>query len=324
MFSRSPSSTHRSTPRRFVVTALLLAMVAVGCSSTSGPNAGVAVVGGTTIDEASVIALAGLTDHKGSVSAAGYRDALSLLIVQQALVNAAKADFGFQELTSQADIDALLATLTPEEQAGVQEAIDTGIAAGRNREATEHYVYTQQALATKVSAAILSDQDLLTSVYNDNPELLITVCASHILVATEAEALDVLARLDDGEEFADIAADVSLDQQSPGGVLPCPVSVYSFGQDFAPALQESPIGEISGPVATQFGFHVIWIESRDQPDSFEEFVADPGKWLPPTVLNTELNSWHNNAIAQAGITVQSRIGTWNPSALAITPPPSSP
>lgn len=324
MFSRSPSSTHRSAPRRFVVSALLLAMVAVGCSSTSGPNAGVAVVDGTSIDEARVLALAGLRDDKGTVLSDGYRDALSLLIVQQALVNAAKADFGFEELTSQADIDALLATLTPEEQAGVQDAIDMGIDYGRDREATEHYVYTQQALATRVSEAVLGNQDFLTSLYNNNRELLMTVCASHILVGTEAEASDVMARLEDGEEFGSVAAEVSFDQDSQDGALPCPVSVYSFGQDLAPALQQSPIGELSGPVATQFGFHVLWIESRDEPDSFEAFAADPKRWLPPVVLSTELSTWHNSAIAQADITVQSRVGTWNPQALVITPPPSSP
>lgn len=310
--------------RRLVIIASALAVLAVGCSATSSPMTSAAVVDGTSISDEGVNALAGLDANEGTVPADEFRDALSLLIIQQALLHAAVTDFGLEDLSSQVAVDAFVASLPPEQQQNIQVSIDAGVADGRDRAATEHYLYTQQSLAKEVSDAIMGDPAFLESVYNDNPELLVTVCAGHILVATEDEAVDVMARLEAGEDFGAIATEVSLDQQSPGGVLPCPVSVYSFGQELAPAMLGAPVGEVTGPVLSQFGLHVLLIESRDQPESFEEFAADPSRWVPATVLDTELTTWYNNVLSEADITVRSPIGTWNPEAYAITPPPPSP
>ncbi|KAA3636723.1 MAG: hypothetical protein DWP92_09065 [Armatimonadetes bacterium] len=318
------SSTPQLALRRLAVIASVLALFAVGCSAATASITSAPVVDGTAIEDEGVYALAGLDAEEGTVPSNEFRDALSLLIIQEALLHAAATDFGLDDLSSQQAIDAFVQSLPPEQQQNIQVSIDAGVADGRDRAATEHYLYTQQLLAKEVSDAILSDPQFLDSVYNNNPELLVTVCASHILVATEDEAADVMARLEAGEDFATIANEVSLDQQSPGGVLPCPVSVYSFGQELAPAMQGAPIGEISGPVPSQFGFHVLLIDSRDQPESLEELAADPSRWVSAAILDTELTTWYNGVLSQADITVRSQIGTWNPEADAITPPPSSP
>lgn len=318
------SSTPQLTIRRFVVIASVLALFAVGCSAGTSTMGSAAVVDGTAIADDGVYALAGLNAEEGTVSASEFRDALSLLIIQQALLHAASTDFGLGDLSSPEAIDAFVQSLPPEQQQNIQVSIDAGVADGRDRTATEQYLYTQQLLAKEVSDAILNDPDLLASIYNNNPELLVTVCASHILVGTEEEATDVMARLEAGEDFAAIAAEVSLDQQSPGGVLPCPVSVYSFGQELAPAMLGAPVGEITGPVLSPFGFHVLFIDSRDQPESLEELVMEPSRWVSANILDTELTTWYNGVLSRADITVRSQIGTWNSEADAITPAPSSP
>ena len=89
------------------------------------------------------------------------------------------------------------------------------------------------------------------------------VRARHILVEEEDEAAAVLARLEAGEEFADIAREVSQDPGSArnGGDL----GFFTAGRMVAPfsaAAFELEPGEISDPVETQFGWHVIKVEER--------------------------------------------------------------
>lgn len=88
--------------------------------------------------------------------------------------------------------------------------------------------------------------------------------ASHILVATEEEASEILARLDAGESFSDLAQELSLDTNTGanGGELgwfPRGAMVSSF-EDAAFALEP---GELSDVVETDYGFHIILLTDKD-------------------------------------------------------------
>jgi len=88
--------------------------------------------------------------------------------------------------------------------------------------------------------------------------------ARHILVATEEEARQVLERLKAGEDFAQLARELSRDTASGknGGDLGMTV------EPFEKAAFALEVGRWSEPVQTQFGFHIIQVLEREmRPDA---------------------------------------------------------
>ena len=86
--------------------------------------------------------------------------------------------------------------------------------------------------------------------------------ARHILVASEQEAKDISARLAKGEDFEALAKEYSLDgSKEYGGDLG-----YFTAQEMVPAFSEAAfglkVGQVSEPVQTEFGWHVIKLEDR--------------------------------------------------------------
>ena len=89
--------------------------------------------------------------------------------------------------------------------------------------------------------------------------------ASHLLVETEEEALAAKARIEEGgEDFADVAKDVSTGPTGPNGGN---LGWFGAGQmvpEFEAAVKDMEVGTVAGPVLTQFGWHIIALnETRD-------------------------------------------------------------
>jgi peptidyl-prolyl cis-trans isomerase C len=90
------------------------------------------------------------------------------------------------------------------------------------------------------------------------------VHARHILLSSEAEAMDVLLRLRSGSGFSALAEQYSQDQASketggdlgffPRAVMPAEIEAVAFG--LAP-------GQVSGIVKTDFGYHIVEIIEKD-------------------------------------------------------------
>jgi len=83
------------------------------------------------------------------------------------------------------------------------------------------------------------------------------VTASHILVEKEHEAQDLLKKLAEGKTFEALAQEFS---QCPSGKKGGSLGSFGKGQMVEPfetaAFALNP-GEVSGPVKTQFGYHLI-------------------------------------------------------------------
>lgn len=176
------------------------------------------------------------------------------------------------------------------------------------------YVALDQALAPPApdEAALRQAYDADPSRFGDQ------ACARHILVATEPEANDIVTQLGAGADFSELAQSRSTDPGSgaQGGDLGC-VSKGSFVPEFETAVWEGPLGQVQGPVETQFGYHVIVVDSRGQL-SFAEARDQIESELTPAPFSS-LRTWLDAKLTSTPVTVDGRFGTWNPEAGSVDP-----
>ena len=110
-----------------------------------------------------------------------------------------------------------------------------------------------------VSDSLLHDK-LMADVIKDLKPVQEQVWARHILVATQVEADAIEARLKAGEDFAKIAAEVSTDtgSKTKGGDLGW-FAKGAMVAEFEKAAFSMTVGQISDPIKSQFGFHIIQV-----------------------------------------------------------------
>ncbi len=124
------------------------------------------------------------------------------------------------------------------------------------------------------------------------------VWARHILVATEEEAKTVLERLNNGVEWDIVAAELSTDTSNSAnggdlGWFPRNYMVKEF-EDAAFAME---VGEISQPVKTEFGYHIIQVVAHDQERPLTADVLDKvkqsiwNKWLEGVKANKKIETF---------------------------------
>jgi peptidyl-prolyl cis-trans isomerase C len=117
------------------------------------------------------------------------------------------------------------------------------------------------AWANKEREKITITEEELRAYYDENRkefEIPESVNASHILVRTEAEAAEIKKQLDQGADFVELAREKSIDttNKGNGGKM----GIVQRGAMF-PAFEDAAFklkpGEISDPVQTNFGYHII-------------------------------------------------------------------
>jgi peptidyl-prolyl cis-trans isomerase C len=97
--------------------------------------------------------------------------------------------------------------------------------------------------------------------------------ARHILTGTEAEANKVLEKIRAGDDFIELAKKHSIDPAATkGGVLELQdgrewLPKGSFEAGFEHELFKIPKGEVSKPIKSQFGWHILKVEDKRQPQT---------------------------------------------------------
>ncbi|MBE6659980.1 MAG: peptidylprolyl isomerase [Ruminococcaceae bacterium] len=118
----------------------------------------------------------------------------------------------------------------------------------------------------KVVSGVRVTDDEAKKFFDENPDQFMgqeTVSASHILVDSEEKANELLAKITAGEiSFEDAARENSSCPSSrEGGSL----GEFGRGQmvpEFDSACFEMEVGEVRGPVQTQFGYHLIRLDGK--------------------------------------------------------------
>ncbi|ATY83628.1 hypothetical protein CVV65_00400 [Kyrpidia spormannii] len=156
-------------------------------------------------------------------------------------------------------------------------------------------IFSQKYFAKHLS---VSDEEV-QAYYKDHPADYTIAKVAHILVKTKQEAEQVKARLLKGESFAQVAKEVSLDpSKDQGGELPeGPLSQWVG--PFQDAAMKLPIGQISDPVQTQFGWHIIRVDSRKV-----EPLSQVKDQITNKVMQMKEQQWFNQAKQDAHITIE--------------------
>tara|TARA_R110002124_G_scaffold144122_10_gene309016 strand:+ start:294 stop:1211 length:918 start_codon:yes stop_codon:yes gene_type:complete len=145
--------------------------------------------------------------------------------------------------------------------------------------------YFAEKIATGVTEEALRAQyDKLVADFKPTEE----IRASHILVPTEEEAKAIKAQLDGGADFATLAKEKSID---PGAANGGDLGFFSKGMMVAPfeeaAYGLTEIGQVSEPVQSQFGWHVIRLEEKREssPPAFEKVAPQLQQQLLMTTFD---------------------------------------
>jgi foldase protein PrsA len=118
--------------------------------------------------------------------------------------------------------------------------------------------------------------------------------ASHILVENEETANEVKEKLDTGEDFAELAKEYSTDTSNAenGGEL----GYFSKGtmvEEFDNIAFSINVGEISDPVKTDFGYHIIHVTDKKEAKeaNFEDHKEEIEQILFDQEISTEYSTW---------------------------------
>jgi peptidyl-prolyl cis-trans isomerase C len=149
--------------------------------------------------------------------------------------------------------------------------------------------YFADAIAGKVTEeAIRADYDAFVAQFKPQDE----VHARHILVETKEEADAIKADLDGGADFAAIAKEKSIDPGSGanGGDLGFFAKGMMVPEFETAAFALANAGDVSEPVQSQFGWHIIKLDEKRQskPPTFEQVAPQIQQQVLMRVFNEKV------------------------------------
>ena len=163
-------------------------------------------------------------------------------------------------------------------KAGAQAAIEAKL--DQSEDYVRRLAYAKEKLLLEAYLALETKKQVteekMRKLYDDSikamkPEM--EIKARHILVPTEQEAKDIAAKLKSGVDFAKLAQEFSKDPGSgkEGGDLGW-FTTDRMVPEFGEAASKMKPGQVSDPVKTQFGWHIIKVEEmrEKKPPTFEE------------------------------------------------------
>ncbi|MFE8697248.1 peptidylprolyl isomerase [Cytobacillus sp. FJAT-53684] len=157
----------------------------------------------------------------------------------------------------------------------------------------ENYLVTKKLLEPRIA---VTDEEM-KEYFEENKDSYAQaeqVQASHILVEDEAIAKEVRKKLEDGQDFSELAAEYSTDASNSGsggelGYFARGEMVSEF-EDVAFSLE---VGKISDPVKTEHGYHIIKVTDKKEAKEavFEDVKEDIQTALFDSKMESEYTTW---------------------------------
>jgi parvulin-like peptidyl-prolyl isomerase len=175
----------------------------------------------------------------------------------------------------------------------------------------------EQKLRDEVTADLAPSDSEIEAFYSENIAQFQENEVQHILVKKRSLATSISKQLKTGPKarlkrlFAELAKEHSTDKSNKddAGKL----GFFSQGE-FVPAFEEAAnaldVGQISGPVETEFGYHVIWVTDRRETPLAQvrdQVIAQ----LTGTDSDTAWQEWVVTAYREAEVEVNPRYGEFN-------------
>lgn len=145
------------------------------------------------------------------------------------------------------------------------------------------------------------------------------VCVSRLASASEAEAQAAVTRIEEGEEFAAVVSEVSIDDstKASGGFIGC-AAPEQVSQALTTDIGDPAVGDIIGPIEQEGAWLTYQIVSVTGP-TLEQMTPE---------LERQLDAENDQAVTSrlaelviaADVVVDPRYGTWNAETGTITPP----
>ena len=184
----------------------------------------------------------------------------------------------------------------------------------------------EERLRAEVTEGTGPSEEELTAYYEENEADFTETAAQHILVEDRALAERLSKQLQKASEderedlFARLARQHSTDQSNaaqsgdlgyfkPGDFVP----------EFERAANKLEIGEVSGPIKSEFGFHVIWVTDR-RVAPLEDVRGEIEQELGQGAADEAWDAYVREAYMEADVKVNPRYGEFDEEALVVVDP----
>lgn len=266
--------------------AALSLVVVAGCSN--GSSGSVATVDGEKITKDEL--------NEALVQAHGQEmlDALIDEKIVEMEVKKEKIDVPAKE------IDAEIETFV--ENAGGKEAFKSALEqSGMTEDDFKKDVIQYLSIRKLMEPRVEITDEEVEAYFKENKESFDTqeqVKARHILLDDEKTAKEVLKKLDEGGDFAELAKEYSKDEGS--GAMGGELGFFTRGQ-MVPEFEEKAFsmkaGEISEPVKSEFGYHIIEVqENKEEKEAvLKDHIDEIKEKLIESKMQTEYVTWLEEA-----------------------------
>ena len=327
-FALLPTRNHRL----FRHAASLVVTLALGVAACSTGSSAAATVGGTQITAAEVDQVyarraeaPGLASElAGEESDPNLRASVLTTLIRSEILRQAAEDRDVE--VSDDEIAERREVLV--ESAGGQEALDQLIADSNISDEELEANLVDQAIQAEIGEQLapeVTDEDVRKE-FDEDPQGQYgeKVEVRHILTQTEDEAEEAMRRVESGEEFSEVAQEMSQDPGSAanGGELG-PLARGSTVEAFDEAAFSADVGELVGPVETEFGFHVLEVTDEVPAAEFADVQDEIRTQLEETSRSQTFSEYITNFVSELEVEVDPEYGTWDAQSVSVVPPQAS-